>query len=304
VDRGSVVELSERTQALGERLHRQAAGTVLAEMRAHLARVRAALEGARTGTALRSRLYRVTAEAATLTGWTAWLVGCPAEAAALYGQAEAMAREAGDVEAHALALTARSAMHSGVPSGGQEGDSGQAIRLLAVAQAETDSALVSPHLRTWIAASTAQEHALLGDTLAMRRCLDRAASIYPGRPGPGFFSDWDEALLRSYAGVSHTMAGEAREAIAVLDPLLAAVDVSQTQWAVASEADLGAAWAAAGELERASEILSRAVEHARYLQLEVDARRAAGYRRRLLPHGPRAPLAVRRLDERLRQLPS
>jgi tetratricopeptide (TPR) repeat protein len=298
LDHGTVAALALRTRALGDRLHREAAGRLLPEIRSHLAGVLALARAG--GVGVPRRLHRVGAETAVLAGWTAWLVGRRAEAERWYAEAGVIAHEAGDAEARALLLTARAALHSGVPSGGQAGDPARALAELEAAHAAA-SEQASPYLHAWIAASQAQEHALLGRGPAMRRCLERAASVLPGRPGPGFFSDWDDRLLRAYAGVSYVLAGEPREAIAVLDPLLARVEVTATQWAVASEADLAAAYAAAGEQDHAGEILARALEHAEGLQLAVDAERAAGYRRRLLPSGRQAPPAVRLLDERLRQ---
>jgi tetratricopeptide (TPR) repeat protein len=301
LDRSSVRALAMRTRVLGERLHSEAAGKLLPEIAAHLAQVEAVASRARGGTALRHRLYRVHAETATVAGWTAWLVGREAEAQAYYAQAGATALEAADPEVHAMVLTALAASHSGVPSAGQEGRPARALELLAAAEAAVAKDRTSPYLRAWIAASQAQEHALLGERLAMHRCLDRAATALPERPGPGFFADWDDRLLRAYMGVCYTLAGESKEAVAVLDPLLASVDVTTTQWAVSAEADVAAAYAATGELEHASEILARALGHAADMNLSVDARRVAGYRMRLLPAGLGAPPGVRRLDERLRE---
>jgi tetratricopeptide (TPR) repeat protein len=300
LNRESVGQLAARTQALGERLHREPAGTVLPEIRGHLAHIRGLIKDARVGTALRVRLYRVGGQTAGLAGWIAWLVGQQTEAETYYAEARTMADETGDPEEHALLLTARAAMHSGVPSGGQDGNPARALELLAAAEAAT-AGDTSPHLRAWIAASQAQEHALLGDGLAMHRCLERAANLLPGRPGPGFFSDWDDALLTSYVGTSYTLAGESREGIAVLEPLLQSVRMPETQWAVATEADLAAAYAATGEHDQAAEILAQALGHALTMNLTVDAQRVAGYRRRLLPPSGQATPALRRLDDQLRQ---
>jgi hypothetical protein len=103
-------------------------------------------------------------------------------------------------------------------------------------------------------------------------------------------------ILTAIRGNCLSLLGDARQAVEVIAPTLATTRFAGTR--AARTADLAAAHAQLGDVDRACELLGTSLDVTAGSGEIEKARRVAGIRRRYLSHADSDP-AVRRLDERL-----
>jgi transcriptional regulator with XRE-family HTH domain len=204
------------------------------------------------------QLQSLAGETAALAGLLAFRLGNRDDARASFGLASELALAAGDQQLHAHALTGLHALYSSVPVGGRGGHTAAALAVLDEAERAAGSE-ADPLLRTWIRASRAEEHAVLGDSTASHRDLDAAErSLSAAEPrSTGFFSHWDPFRLAGFRGNCELILGLSREAAATLEETLRNTPPSLLGPYACVCADLAAAWALEGEVERACSLLQR-----------------------------------------------
>jgi hypothetical protein len=215
--------------------------------------------------------------------------------------AEPLAREARDDDTLALILMLRADLLSAVPSGGVEG-----FPVLAQRHLDQALSLVSDQtplaIRAPLLLRSAEEKAFVGNESGALDGLDRAAAWASGSGGRHHYlrPTWGrppdvERVIASFRGSVLLMIGRAGEAIRILSS-------SPTSRFPADRppmlADLAAAHARQGELDRTCELLNGAIDLVHEHDLPVAARRIAGVRRRHLARWDREP-AVSALDERI-----
>jgi DNA-binding XRE family transcriptional regulator len=247
---------------------------------------------------LRRRAQSLTGETAVLCGLLSFRHDNRGDARSCLTLAEDLAEAAGDMVLRANALAALHSLHSSVPTGGMGGDTRLALAMLddAAVSARRQG---SPQLRTWIHAARAEEHAVLGNDADARRDLDaaeHAMSTVNGR-APGFFEHWDASRLSGFRGNCELLLGRPAEAARVLEDVLADTSPDLHGPYACVSADLAAAAASEGDVERACDLLGRGLQVAYEAGAGPDGiDRIVGIRRRYLPDDS---AAVRQLDERL-----
>lgn len=247
---------------------------------------------------LRRQLQSMAGEAAALAGLIAFRLENRGDARVGFQLAEELAEAAGDQALRAHALTGLHAVYSSVPQGGHGGDTPTALAMLD--EAERAAGLdADPLLRTWIHAARAEEHAVLGDAGSSYRDLDAAerALSASGRRETGFFSHWDRFRLAGFRGNCELLLGRPREAAATLEESLQNTSPSLLGPFACVCADLAAAYAEQGEIERACSLLARGLAVATQAEAGPDGiERITGIRNRYIHVD--SP-AVKDLDEQL-----
>jgi hypothetical protein len=119
-------------------------------------------------------------------------------------------------------------------------------------------------------------------------------------PDRGFFAHWcttPHARLAGYRGNCAQLLGHTREATTVIEDALVGVDGSLLSVRSTVMADLAMAYAKEGEVEHASELLSRSLSLSSDVGLVAHVQRIIGVRRHLSRWDDTA--AVARLDEQI-----
>ena len=270
---------------------------LLPPVRHLLATLRALIDQTREP-ALRRRVQSLTGEAAVLAGLLSFRQDNRGDARGCLALAEDLAEAAMDMPLRAHALAALHSLHSSVPTGGMGGDTRTALAMLDEASASAGRH-APPRLRVWIHAARAEEHAVLGDAAAAHRDLgdaEHALSVSQG-PASGFFEHWNPTRLAGFRGNCELLLGRPAEAANVLQGVLDRTSPELHGPYACVSADLAAAAAGQGDVERACDLLGRGLEVAVEAGAGPDGiDRIAGIRRRYLPDDS-AP--VRRLDEQL-----
>ena len=272
----------------------------VAALRGHLVMLCRLVPGASDAGA--RRLQVAAAQTALIAGRLEWQLERRAEAEVHWSLAERLSLQAGDSALVAHVLGARTEVCSAVAPG-SAGDVCTALAMLdrALELAPRNS---SPHLRAWLLARRAEEHAAAGHARQCERDLalaDRALSRARGW-GEGYFSSWDASGIRlsGYAGNCALRLGRSRTAIEVLERALAGTPAGLVSQRAAVLADLGAACVtgAAPEIDRACALLSAALDLAAGAGMAEKVSRVTSVRERHLGAHAAEP-AVRRLDEQI-----
>jgi hypothetical protein len=160
-----------------------------------------------------------------------------------------------------------------------------------------------PIVRAWLQARRAEERAVdavdgRGDRRQPLRDLERAdRSLSAARDrGEGFLGVWDEAQLVGYRGSCSQILGR-DDACGLLEAAFSATDVTLVSQRSAILANIGAACAQRGEIDRACAALIASLDVAVQSGLRITIQRIAGIRGSSLAH-TKDP-AVRQLDDRL-----
>ena len=196
------------------------------------------------------------------------------------------------------ALTARRSLLSTAGTGGREGDLTGAIDLLDAAERAAGSQGSVP-LRVWLHCCRAEDLAVLGQAQRALEDLDEAERLYASTSNieMGFFDHWDRHRLDGWHASVLVHLGRGRDAAKILESVVAATPPNLTGPRAAVVADLGAACALDGQLERAEAHLLDALQVARQGQSHDGMARVRHIRRLHCPSGK--PAALRQLDEAL-----
>jgi tetratricopeptide (TPR) repeat protein len=296
-------ELACLTRLYAHQAQRLAPATLLPAVADHLARIRILMTGSHPESAER-QLQLLAAEASIVAGRLAFWRDDHGQARAQLGEAVQRCRELNEPHLLALALALKADLHSSVPYLGTTGGSTMmAIDLFSEA-IELDSPNMSAHLRAWLYGCRAEEYAVLKRADDSDRDMDAA----------------HQALAQAHIE-EDTIVGVARAVdVSIRVPGLSgfegavavalergddAVRTFQTSLGDGAGAGnlsgLAAGYALQGEVERAADLLTQALESATERGLHTRVRRVEGVRQKYLPPAGDVP-AVRRFDERLRAL--
>ncbi|MGH8901843.1 MAG: hypothetical protein ACRDYA_09200 [Egibacteraceae bacterium] len=263
---------------------------------AHARSLAKLLAGARMTEASRTRLAGIASDAAALVGHTHLSDGRVAQAHAWFGDAVALAREAGDRRLEALVMAST--------AGDQSGPPGSRDRLAAVQAAAGLGRFLPAAGRAYVSGYLSWELSAAADDVGSGRALEQAreASARAGREDPGWgywsqhgqLSGWDGARAQVFTGLRPLYLGRHREAVPILERALDGTVVRVRR--VFLRADLMRAWTGVADPERAcaegmavlDEAESRDIGH-----VEVRDVRAT------FPPGWDALACVIELDERL-----
>ncbi len=289
-------DLEMMTHELEQRCWTIAPATLLPSVRTHLTLV-TGLVARQTPSRHRARLHAIAGSTAALAAWLSFLLKNYGEAHSYCQIGEAFGREIGYDSLHGHLLVIRSDLYAGVAEGHQGGNSTAAITLLEQAEAAVDTRS-HPHLQTWLLACRAESRAMLGDEVGANRDLDAAErALASAAPRPaGFFNPWDCDRLAGFRGSCALALCRANDAVAILSSALERTPSHFTE-RPAVLADLAAAHAKKGEVERACTCLSEAASLARDLGHIGHIHRILASRHGL--DSWRSSPEVRRLDEEL-----
>jgi hypothetical protein len=198
-----------------------------------------------------------------------------------------------------LILLLRADMASPIPSGGLEGFPKVALGNLREARSHASST-TPVSLYVPLVIRTAEEHAFLGEATASHETLDEADRLFTTLEQRNYYlrNAWSSSsgIMSAFRGHCLSLLRDAREAVRVIAPTIATARFAGTR--AARLADLAAAHAQLGEVDRACELLEQSLDVATGIGETEKARRVAGVRRRHLEAWQAEP-AVRRVDERL-----
>lgn len=272
---------------------------LLLEMTGHLSRLRI-LAAASHPPSTRHRLQMLLAEAAVMAGRLAFWSDNRGLAAGYFGEAEMLAREAGERQLEAVALAFRADLHSGVPYLGTMGGNTRMALALFDRAAALDAPDWQPVLRAWVVGCRAEERAALGQAAGSDRDMElahRALASAGVRHNPVIdVASLDivtsTAGLAGFIGACALALGRYEEAGAVFEQGLAeAVSVGRLS-------GLAAVRALQGEPEEACRLLIAALELALSRGLSTRMRRVEGVRARFLEPYADNP-SVQEFDQRL-----
>ncbi|MER6847036.1 helix-turn-helix transcriptional regulator [Streptomyces flaveolus] len=245
------------------------------------------------GTEHRTRLAAVGSEAAGLAGWLAWDMGNHGSARARYGSAVNAARTAGDplLTAYQLGSLAQFEAHTG--------NGTQALNLAARARRtlrENSPAVAD----AWLSSIQALGHAAAGDRRAADTALTRsrtAAETLPGQqeapPWPWVFSFTTDKVAAhrvtcgAWLGLPDWALGDDTDALTT----------GHAKQRALLLLDIAAGHLAAGRVEGAFALATRALEAGLHYRSGRIVERARAVRRSLTLSSP--PRVVRDFDERL-----
>jgi hypothetical protein len=249
-------------------------------------------------TAITRRLQGITAEAAALAGWEAWLTGDRTTAETYFTIARELAENSGHKRITSFVLVARSFLYSGL-FGASEHVTNRPLRLLdeAVAIAARTS---SPHLRSFALVRRAEELAATGGGgTAVREDVDAAEAALAGVrvADGGFFHYFDEERIAGTRGTCAALMGNTSEAISVLSHVIATTPPSLAAERSILITDLAGVYARMDEVEYACELLGRSLSlgyrgHVNRIDRIISVRRTLLHPRADVP-------VVRQLDEQL-----
>jgi transcriptional regulator with XRE-family HTH domain len=270
---------------------------------AHLAGLRSRLD-VRSSGPLQRRLLSIIAGTSALCGWTCLMAERRQDARSFLDYGERLAREAQDQDTVVLLLLLRADLLSAVPTGGLQGFPDQARTQLDQAMTLT-SPTTAASLRAHVTLRAAEEHAYVGDEMQALRLLDTGCAVAArhrpgeaGHPLRPIVADNLTTFADRFRGSALRLLGKNGEAV----DLLQAIAASELPRVPAGQpmllADMGAAYAQAGDMDGSLEALARATDVAVRYGYFGAARRIAGVRRRQLERWADEP-AVRQLDERL-----
>lgn len=274
-------------------------GDFMPMIQSHLAALRSLIRERSSRDGDYRRLVSIASGVAAVAAWTAMTMERRSDARAYLAWAESAAREVNDVNSLMLILLLHADMASPVPSCGLEGYSNVALGKLtearSLASSTTPAALHVP-----VVARTAEEHAFLGGATPSLTAMDDADRLFANVANRDYLlrDAWQPSsgMLAAMRGHCLSLLGDAREAVRVITPTVATTRFPGTR--AARTADLAAAHAQLGEVDRACELLERSLDVTAGSGEIEKARRVAGTRRRHLSEAGADP-AVRRLDERL-----
>ncbi|MFG3155376.1 DNA-binding protein [Streptomyces sp. NPDC048219] len=245
------------------------------------------------GTEHHTRLAAVGSEAAGLAGWLAWDMGNHGSARARYGAAVNAARSAGDrlLAAYQLGSLAQFEAHTG--------NGAQALNLAARARRaprENTPAVAD----AWLSSIEALGHAAAGDRRAADTALTRSRTAADTLPGQGAPPPWpwvfsfttDKAAAHrvtcgAWLGLPDWVLGDDTDALAT----------GHAKQRALLLLDMAAGHLAAGRVEGAFAVATRALEAGLHYRSGRIVERARALRRSLALSSP--PRVVRDFDERL-----
>lgn len=247
---------------------------------------------------LAGRVVTLASEAACLCGWLAVRVNRRAEAVMYLALALELAAEAGASHLRAHGLVAMRALCSPLITDDRHAEATRALALMN--EAAHLGGHASPLLRTEVFACRAEEWAMAGQAAAAERDLDRAEVALAGArtPSADFFSDWTADRLAHYRGTCAVLLRRPAEAIPVLQSTIERTSPALVAPYSAAVADLAAAYAQDGEVERSCELLEQVLTLAIEAGMPQRVNRVRRTRRQHLQRWGGAS-SVRRLDERL-----
>ncbi|MGH8901853.1 MAG: hypothetical protein ACRDYA_09250, partial [Egibacteraceae bacterium] len=265
---------------------------------AHARSLAKLLAGARMTDASRTRLAGIASDAAALVGHTHLSDGRVAQAGQWYGDAVALAREAGDRRLEALAMAATETYPNCHPGSGDRLAASRAAVDLGRFLPAAGRAYVNGYL-SW-ELSAAPDDA--GSGRALEQALDAAARAGREDPGWGYWSQhgqlsgWDGPRAQVFTGLRSLYLGRHREAVPVLEGALDTTVAPGRR--VFLRADLMRAWTGVADPERACAegMAALAEAQARDLRGVSDEVREV---RATFPPGWDALACVVELDERL-----
>jgi transcriptional regulator with XRE-family HTH domain len=268
-------------------------------IQSHLAALQSLIDERSSNDSEYRRLVSIASGVAAVAAWTAMTMEHRRDARAYLVWAEAAAREVDDIDSLMLILLLQADMASPIPSGGLEGQSSTALGKLtearSLASPTTPAALHVP-----VVARIAEEHAFAGEPRPSLAAMEDADRLYANIADRDYLlrDAWQptSGMLAAMRGHGLSLLGEAREAVQVITPTVATTRFAGTR--AARTADLAAAHAQLGDVDRACELLERSLDVTAGSGELEKARRVAGIRRRYLSGADSDP-AVRRLDERL-----
>ena len=201
----------------------------------------------------RRLLLSAAGETEALAGWMAFDLSRPREAQARYRRALRMADEAGDGPLTACALNYWSYLLA------SQDRSREAVELLDRAGEKVRGS--APATQAWVAGRQAEEAARTGDPDTTERALARAFTAYDyarphhERSWTSFFgpSRLGGLAVSAYGRIGH------RETDGLADSLLSSLSPTETKVRALVIADLALSAAAAGEVDRAAELVDRAL---------------------------------------------
>ncbi|MFJ6136603.1 helix-turn-helix domain-containing protein [Kitasatospora sp. NPDC092286] len=240
----------------------------------------------------RTKLAAVASEAAGLAAWLAWDMGDNGSARSFYGSAVKAARSAGDplLAAYQAGSLAQFEAHAG--------NAAQALGLAAAARrflGPTRPAIAD----AWLSSVEALGHAARGDQRSADRALtrSRAAAETHTRdeppPWPWVFA-FDEAKVASFRVTCGAKLGLPEWAVTADAAALATGHAKQRALLVL---DIAAGHLAAGRIEAAFALASRAMDTGLHYRSGRIVERARALRRSLTTSSP--PKVVRDFDEHL-----
>ena len=297
VDERLVDDLLVVTRSYASRWGEVTPTTLLPLVQRQMAVLQAYLVNSSRTLGVSQRLLSVSSETATVGGWLSVLVQNFGDARHYYGLARDLAREADDGPRLAFALGGASSLFSRISSGD---DPPRALQLLQEA-AHVGGPSAPAHMRSWLHARLAEEHAVSGDSNCAAHELEEASvalACATSEKGDGIFVCCGPGWLDGFRGNCALLLGDYGTASSILEETLAA-DLSLTSQRSAVMTDLGVAYAQQGEIERACELMGRGVELAAGARLAELVDRGARARREHL-RGYDDLAVVKQLDDQLR----
>ncbi|HET7388180.1 MAG TPA: helix-turn-helix transcriptional regulator [Nocardioidaceae bacterium] len=254
-DKELIQSLAAQTEAIRRQDREYGAGSLLEQMRAHVLNIEGHLLHA-VFDSVRQPLAVVLADAASLAGWQAFDLGSLDQAWRFFETAARAAQQAGDHELYAFSRMEQ------VQALGQLADPATAARV-AESLWRSDAADVSPAVRCWMAAATAEMLADSGDAKAALRMVGEAESLANSlesqRPPYLVFND---VHLDRWIGHTLTVVNDPA-AEARLRRADEQMDSTFTRAATSLSIDLAAALFNRGERDEAKEFLAKAEQLAK-----------------------------------------
>jgi transcriptional regulator with XRE-family HTH domain len=237
-------------------------------------------------------LAGITSEAAMLAGRMSFFdLGRPSEAEPYYQTALAAAEGAGDRALQAVVL----GNQSFIPR--NRGDFEDALRLLRQAKSLTSD---QPTVRSWATALEAMTYLWARQPAKSLAAMEQAeALLAQARPEdrPAWFDYYDPARLAGFHGLLWIRLGDPETAQRILDRAIATLPAEAAKQRACYLADQATVQASAGEVERACQLGSEALQILSDVEYATGVQRVRDLRARLRPH--RSHPAVADLTEQL-----
>jgi transcriptional regulator with XRE-family HTH domain len=299
VDGRLLDSLAQLTRGFAHQAEEVPPAVLLPAVATHLARIRWLSAGSHPDST-RRRLQITASEAAVMAGRLAFWTDDRGQARSYYREARQQAREAGDSQLQAIALSFEADLYSGVPYlGTMGGDTETAYELFDEASS-LERPDWSPLLRGWVRGCRAEELATLGRGDESDRDLEAAhTAMETARPGQYTAIDVANldittatAGLAGFEGACAIALGRTEQAErAFASGLAQAVSVGRYS-------GLAATYALKEEVEEGSRLLTLGLRLAVERDLATRLRRVEGIRARYFSRFESHP-AVQRFDEEL-----